>query len=89
MSAKSQMWFARIVLISVALGSTTISASSAVSVEVAKKCAALAAETYPPREIGNPAAGFLNGSARDKLDYYQRCVASGGNMDEKSAGQTK
>jgi hypothetical protein len=29
----------------------------AVSVEVAKKCEALTAKAYPPREIGNPAAG--------------------------------
>ncbi len=40
----------------IALASITDSAS-AVSVEVVKKCNALTAKAFPPREIGNPAAG--------------------------------
>ena len=43
-------------LICIAVASTTNNAS-AVSAEVARKCSALTAKAFPPREIGNPAAG--------------------------------
>lgn len=88
MSARSKVWVPRIVLIAVALGST-ITSASAVSVGVARKCSTLASEAFPPREVGNPAAGFLKGSARDKQGYYQRCVVNEGNMDDQSPGQAK
>jgi hypothetical protein len=68
-------------LISIGLGTMTIGAS-AVTVEVARKCSALAAKAYPPRVIGNPAAGSVNGTGLSKQSYYQKCVANGGNMDE-------
>jgi hypothetical protein len=68
-------------LISIGLGIMTISAS-AVTVELAKKCNALTAKAYPPRVIGNPAAGSTKGTGLSEHDYYQKCVANGGNMDE-------
>ena len=54
--------------------------ASAVSVEVAKKCNALTAKAFPPREIGNPAAGSTKGSGRAERAYYRKCVANGGKM---------
>jgi hypothetical protein len=54
-------------------------AASAVSVEVAKKCEALTAKAYPPREVGNPAAGSAKGSGRSEQEFFRRCVANAGN----------
>ena len=53
----------------------------AVSVEVAKKCDALTAEAFPPRVVGNPAAGSAKGSGREERAYYRKCVANKGKMD--------
>ena len=62
-------------------------AASAISVEVAKKCNALAAKEFPPRQIGNPAAGSTKGTPQSQRDYFNKCVANGGNMEgaEKNA----
>ena len=56
--------------------------ASAVTAEVAKKCAALADKAYPPRVPGNPAAGLAEGTAQSKRDYFNKCVANRGNMDD-------
>ena len=56
--------------------------ASAVTAEVAKKCSALTAKAFPPRMIGNPAAGSAVGTAHDQRDYFNRCVASGGNIGD-------
>jgi hypothetical protein len=56
--------------------------ASAVTAEVAKKCAALTAKAYPPRVLGNPAAGLAKGTAQSARDYYNKCVANKGNMDD-------
>jgi hypothetical protein len=52
----------------------------AVSAEVAKKCGALTDTAYPLRQPGNPAAGRTLGSAQDVTDYFNKCVANGGNV---------
>jgi len=52
----------------------------AVSVEVAKKCSALTDTAYPFRVPGNPAAGRPLGTAQDVRDYFNKCVANGGNV---------
>jgi hypothetical protein len=31
---------------------------------------------------GNPAAGLAKGTAQFKRDYFNKCVANGGNMDD-------
>ena len=49
--------------------------ASAVSVEVAKKCNALTARAFPPREVGNPAAGSAKGTGADQRAYFRDCVA--------------
>jgi hypothetical protein len=67
-------------LLCIGVGLTTASAS-AVTVEVAKKCEALTAKAYPPREPGNPAAGRAKGTGQSERTYFNECVANGGNMD--------
>jgi hypothetical protein len=56
--------------------------AGAVSVEVAKKCDALTAKAFPPRVIGNPAAGSAKGTGADQQAYYNKCVANGGKMPD-------
>jgi len=63
--------------------------ASAVTAEVAKKCAALADKAYPPRVPGNPAAGLAEGTAQSKRDYFNKCVATGGKMDDDVPKQAK
>jgi hypothetical protein len=61
----------------------------AVSVEVAKKCDALTAKAYPPREPGNPAAGSDKGTGLEAQSYHEKCIANGGKMDDGAAAQGK
>jgi hypothetical protein len=65
--------------IGLAVGTMT-NGASAETVEVAKKCAALTQQAYPPRVPGNPAAGSANGTGQAKQDYYKKCVANGGTV---------
>ena len=58
--------------------------ASAISVEVAKKCNVLVAKEFPPRQAGNPAAGSAKGSGQAQRDYFNKCVANGGNMDNSA-----
>ena len=70
------------ILLTAATGAllATTTGASAVSVEVARKCDALIAKTFPPREPGNPAAGSLNGTAQSQREFFKKCVANGGTM---------
>ena len=70
---------ALVALICIGIGSLTNSAA-AVTADVAKKCARLTQQAFPPRVVGNPAAGSATGSGLAEQDYYKRCVANGGNM---------
>jgi len=63
--------------------------ASAVTVEVARKCQALMARAYPPREPGNPAAGSEKGSGRAAQGYFNKCVANGGKMDDDTSNPPK
>ena len=49
--------------------------ASAISLEVAKKCHALTAKAFPPRQIGNPAAGSTAGTGAEERAYFNECVA--------------
>jgi hypothetical protein len=71
---------ALVVLICIGNGLMTLSAS-AITVEVAKKCDELLAKAFPPRELGNPAAGSAKGSGLAAQDYFKKCLANDGNMD--------
>lgn len=79
MGASFKFLTALAVLIWIGLGPVTFGAS-AETVEVARKCDALTAKAYPPRVIGNPAAGSAYGTGLSEHEYYQKCVANGGNM---------
>lgn len=57
----------------------------AVTAEVARKCSALLAKTFPPREPTNPAAGSAKGSGSDQRAFFEKCVAGGGKVDDSSA----
>jgi hypothetical protein len=57
--------------------------ASAIGLELAKKCNALTAEAYPPRVIGNPAAGSTRGTGPEIRAYYNKCVVNGGEMPEQ------
>ena len=59
--------------------------ASAITAELAKKCNALAAKQFPPREIGNPAAGSAKGSGRAQREYFNKCVANDGKVDDSPA----
>ncbi|PDT72863.1 hypothetical protein CO675_33795 [Bradyrhizobium sp. C9] len=56
--------------------------TSAVSAEVARKCNALIAKNFPPRQPGNPAAGSAKGNGQAERDDFKRCVDNEGNVDD-------
>ncbi len=61
----------------------------AITAEVAKKCQILLAKEFPPRQLGNPAAGSSKGSFQVQREYFNKCVANGGSMDDSSEKNTK
>ena len=71
-------------LVCIALGLVTDSAS-AITAEIARKCNALTTKQFPARISGNPAAGSAKGSGREQYDYFNKCVANGGKVDDNSA----
>jgi hypothetical protein len=79
---------ALLVLVCIGVGCMTLSAS-AVTAQLAKKCQALTAKAFPPRVPGNPAAGSAKGTGRSERDYFNKCLANGGNMDDDAPKRTK
>ena len=76
---------ARIGLVAaIALG--TCHGAGAVTLEVARACDAMAAKQFPPRQIGNPAAGSSKGTVQERRAYYSKCVQNGGKVDDAPAG---
>lgn len=71
------------------LAELTPTGASAITAEVAKKCESLTAKAFPPRQIGNPAAGSAKGTARDQRAYFNKCVDAGGKVDDPGSGQAK
>jgi hypothetical protein len=69
--------------------SSTMDSAFAVTADIAKKCQVLTAKAYPPREPGNPAAGSDKGSAQVQRDYFSKCLANGGNVDEGAPKDSK
>jgi hypothetical protein len=43
------------------------------------------ARAFPPRVLGNPAAGSAKGSGPDQKIYFKRCVANSGRVDDAPA----
>lgn len=58
--------------------------ASAITAELARKCSALTAKKFPPRQPGNPAAGSAKGSGSDQRAYHDKCLANGGKMDDEA-----
>ena len=79
MFASLKIRLTKLVLVCIAVVLMSGSAS-AISVEVAKKCNALTAKAFPPRVLGNPAAGSTKGSGKEMQDYFRKCVENGGEM---------
>ena len=77
-----------VALLFVTAGSMT-SGASAITVELAKKCEALTAKAFPPRVIGNPAAGSARGSGKDAQAYFNQCVKNGGKVDDGGSNEAK
>jgi hypothetical protein len=77
--------FLALIMLACALPQTS---ALAITAEVAKKCSALTAKAYPPRVAGNPAAGIQNGSYQDFRNYFNKCVANGGNPPEQTNQKT-
>jgi hypothetical protein len=63
--------------------------ADAITVEVARKCDALVAQTFPSREPGNPAAGSAKGSGYQEQAYFKKCVANGGRAPDDDAKRPK
>jgi hypothetical protein len=76
-----------VALICIVVGSTT-SGASAVTAELARKCSALMAKAYPPREPGNPAAGSAKGDGLAEQTYYRKCLDNNGKVDNGAGTQT-
>lgn len=73
-------------------GALTLAApatASAITAEVARACDAALAKAFPPRQIGNPAAGSTKGTAKEKREYFQKCVANNGKVDDMPADAPK
>jgi hypothetical protein len=76
----------RVAMICIAVG-LTMNSASAVTADLARKCSALMAKAYPPREPGNPAAGSAKGNGPAAQTYYQKCLANNGKVDDNAGGQ--
>jgi len=57
--------------------SAAIAAMQPPSADLAKKCRELAIKAYPPAK-----AGAGSGHAALQRDYFQRCIAGGGNVEQ-------
>ncbi len=66
-------------LICILLASTT--GASAVSADVAKKCSALTAKTFPQRATGNPASRNGEVDGLSQRGYFQKCISNEGAED--------
>jgi len=66
----------------VSAGGLTTGPSAAVTAEVARQCQALKQRAFPPREIGNPAAGSDKGTGAQQAAFFRKCVANGGEVDD-------
>ncbi|WP_245438561.1 hypothetical protein [Bradyrhizobium sp. SK17] len=66
-----------------------IAPAHAISAQAARACDALVAKAFPPRQKGNPASGSAIGNAKDQRDYFNRCLANGGKVDDDTSTKVK
>jgi hypothetical protein len=78
-STNVKFWSTLVALFGIVIGPMTGSAS-AITVEVAKKCQALTTKAFPPRQVGNPAAGSAKGSGKAQQDYYKKMRCEWGQL---------
>ncbi|WP_229198405.1 hypothetical protein [Bradyrhizobium acaciae] len=69
--------------------SSAIVPAYAIDARVARACDVLVARAFPPRQAGNPASGSARGGAKDQRDYFNKCVANGGKMDDDTPAKSK
>jgi hypothetical protein len=74
----------RATLLCMGLGLMANTAAPAPSAEIAKKCAVLTQKAFPPRVVGNPAAGTFGGSGRSERVYFDECVKNAGVVKEEA-----
>jgi hypothetical protein len=86
MVASLKSCLARLALACIAIGLVSGTAS-AITVELARTCNALVAQAFPPRQLGNPAAGSEKGSGRQMQDYFKKCVENQGKMPESGKSE--
>ena len=60
-----------------------MNSASAITAELAKKCQTLTAAAFPPRVVGNPAAGSAKGSGKDARAFFNKCIKNDGSVDDK------
>lgn len=63
--------------------------ASAITAEVARTCQEAVAKAFPPKQVGNPAAGSSKGSAKERRDYFSKCIANNGKVDDAPADAPK
>ena len=63
--------------------------ASAITAEVARACDIAVAKAFPPRQIGNPAAGSAKGTGKDQREYFKKCVDNNGKVDDMPADARK
>ncbi len=61
----------------------------AISAQAARVCDALVAKAFRPRQKGNPASGSAIGNAKDQRDYFNKCLANGGRIDDDTSSKAK
>jgi hypothetical protein len=86
MSTNVKFWSAIVGLIWIAVWTDR---ALAITIEVAKKCDALTAKAFPPRVVGNPAAGSTQGTGKERRDYYTKCVANESKTDNSAGKEAK
>jgi hypothetical protein len=67
-----------VVVLALAAYLPTTYPSSAISADLAKKCRAMAVKAHPTPPAGSKASGV----EKAQRDYFQACVAKGGEMDK-------
>lgn len=80
------LWAAAVVIGLLINLSSTVRPASAISLELAKKCRAMALTAHPYKLPGTKGPG----TAAAQRSYYDECIAKGGNMpDGNGGGQPK
>jgi hypothetical protein len=57
--------------------------ATAITVELAKKCRDMTDKAFPLRVPGKPTAGRQHGTPKELRDYFNKCVANKGDIDQQ------